>query len=181
MIPTPLTRVELLHKLEQRIAAETTNGWLFPQRRTVKGFYGTGSFVIVGWRPAARSTFPDDGANKLLYDILAEYGLENSHLTNVVKSRGEKDEPDPTDYALHKEIFLRELDILGAPYAVAPMGNAYDRVKALLSARGISPIAQLPQYASMNYGPDSINKFRRGIADLAALARRNGWNPPAVA
>ena len=35
----------------------------------------------------SHSPFPDEGANRLFYDILAEYGLENAHLTNVIKSQ----------------------------------------------------------------------------------------------
>jgi len=150
---------------------------LFPQRRAVSGFLGTGPIVIVGWRPS-HSPFPDEGANRLFYDILAEHGLENTHLTNVIKSRGRKSEPDPEDLSVHEEIFWREIEIISAPYAVAPMGNEYyDRISALLLARGIKPIARLPQYASMNYGQDSVAAFRRAIADLAAVARRHKWIP----
>jgi hypothetical protein len=58
------------------------------------------------------------------------------------------------------------------------MGNEYyDRIAALLLARGVKPIARLPQYASMNYGPDQVAAFRRAIADLAAVARRYKWIP----
>ncbi len=85
MIPTPLTSAQLLNQLQQRITADVKDAWLFPQRRAVAGFLGGGLPVIVGWRPAW-STFPDDGANRLFYDILTECGLENAHLTNVVRA-----------------------------------------------------------------------------------------------
>ena len=176
MIPTPLPPAQLLHQLQQRITTEIKDAWLFPQRRAVSGFLGTGPIVIVGWRPSP-SAFPDDGANRLFYDILTEYGIENAHLTNVVKSRGRKGESDPEDLALQEEIFWRELEIISAPYAVAPMGDAYDRVAALLMSRGVKPIARLPQYASMNYGPDRVAAFRIAVSDLAAVARRNRWIP----
>jgi hypothetical protein len=177
MIPTPLPPAQLLHQLQQRITTEIKDAWLFPQRRAVGGFLGTGPIVIVGWRPS-HSPFTDEGANRLFYDILTEYGLENTHLTNVVKTRGRKGEPDPGDLPVHERIFGRELEIISASYAVAPMGNEYyDRIAALLLARGVKPIARLPQYASMNYGQDQVAIFRRAIADLAAVARRNKWNP----
>jgi hypothetical protein len=177
MIPIPLPPAQLLHELQQRITTEIKDAWLFPQRRAVGGFLGTGPIVIVGWRPS-HSPFPDEGANRLFYDILTEYGLENAHLTNVIKSRGRKGDPDPEDLPVHEEIFWRELEITSAPYAVAPMGNEYyDRIAALLLARGVKPIARLPQYASMNYGPDQVAAFRRAIADLAAVARRYKWIP----
>jgi len=174
MIPTPLSTTQLLHQLQQRITAEINDAWLFPQRRAVGGFLGTGPIVIVGWRPSP-SEFPDDGANRLFYDILTEHGIENAHLTNVVKSRGRRGEADPEDFPLHEEIFWRELEIISVPYAVAPMGDAYDRVAALLMKRGVQPVARLPQYASMNYGPDRVTAFRSAVAGLAAVSRRNRW------
>ncbi len=170
MIPPPLSKAQLLHQLQQRILAEVKDPWLFPQRGTVSGFLGTGPIVIVGWRPAW-SSFPDEGANKLFYDILKENDIEDAHLTNIVKSRGRRDEPDPEDLAFHEEIFWRELEIISAQYAVAPMGNAYDRVAALLMTKGVKPIARLPQYASMNYGSDRVAVFRSAIADLAKVAK----------
>lgn len=174
MIPSPLSKAQLLHELERRIIAEVKDAWLFPERGAVRGFGGTAPIVIVGWRPSW-SPFPNDGANKLLYEILTEFGLENVHLTNVIKSRGHKDEPDPSNFALHEEIFARELEILGAWQGVAPMGRAYERVAALTLNHGANPIARLPQYASMNHGQSQIDAFRKAIGDLATIARRNGW------
>ncbi len=176
MIPSPFSKAQLLHQLEQRIASELKDVWLFPQRGAVSGFLGTAPIVIVGWRPS-RSPFPNVDANKAFYDILTEFGLENAHLTNVIKSRGRKDEPDPSNFPLHEEIFVRELEILDAWHGVVPMGSAYDRVAALTLNRGMKPIARLPQYASMNYGQSQIDGFRKGIGNLAAIARRNGWIP----
>ena len=176
MIPSPLSKAQLLHQLQQRITSEVKDAWLFPQRGAVSGFLGTSPIVIVGWRPSW-SPFPNEDANKLLYEILIEFGLENAHLTNVIKSRGRKDEPDPDNFVLHKDIFMRELEILSASHGVVPMGNAYERVAALILNQGAKPIARLPQYASMNYGPDRIDLFRNTIADIAGIARRNGWIP----
>jgi hypothetical protein len=176
MIPTPLPSLQLLQQLQQRITTETKDAWLFPQRRAVSGFLGTGPLVIVGWRPSW-STFPGDGANRLFYDILTEHGLENAHLTNIVKSRGRKGESDPEDFAVHESIFWRELEIVAGVHAVAPMGTSYERVAALLLKRGVKPIYRLRQYAAMNFGPDQAAAFRSEIAELAAIARRNLWIP----
>ena len=131
MIPTPLSPTQMLHRLQEQVISEIKDAWLFPQRRAVSGFLGTGPIVFVGWRPSF-SPFADDGANRLFYDILTEFGLENAHLTNVVKSRGQKDEADPVDFASHEDIFWRELEIVSGAGAVVPMGTAYDRVSALL-------------------------------------------------
>lgn len=176
MIPNPLPAPQLLHQLKQHITTEIKDAWLFPQRRVVSGFLGTGPIVIVGWRPSW-SPFSDDGANRQFYEILTEHGLEDAHLTNIVKSRGHKGEADPLDFALHEEIFWRELEVISAPFAVVPMGDAYDRVADLLISRGIKPLARLPQYASMNYGPERVTAFRSTVAQVAAVARRNKWIP----
>ena len=174
MIPPLLPPAELLRQLKTRIESEIENFWLYPARRAVKGFFGTAPITIVGWRPSW-SSFPDEGANKLYYDILTGCGLENAHLTNFVKSRGRKDDPDPTDMRLHEEIFLRELEIVSGYRAVVPMGPAYEKVSGLLSAHGIRPIYRLRQYASMNYGADKVEEFRHETNELSAIARREGW------
>ncbi len=178
MIPTPLSKPQLLHQLERQIAKEVKDYWLFPQRGAVSGFLGTAPIVIVGWRPAW-SSFPDEGANKLFYEILSQSGLHNAHLTNFIKSRGHKDEPDPENLTLHQDIFMRELEILNAWHGVVPMGSAYERITPLMLNRGSKPLFRLPQYASMNYGASQISTFRRGIEDLARVAAEKGWiNPP---
>ncbi len=174
MIPSPLSRIQLLHELEQQIKTEVQNPWLFPQRGAVSGFLGTAPIVLVGWRPTW-STFPNEGANKLFYEILTELGLENAHLTNAIKSRGHKDEPDPSNLALHEEIFARELEILNASHCVVTMGGSRERVTEILKKRGAKVLCHLPQYASMNYGPSQIAAFREATAGLAAIARRNEW------
>jgi hypothetical protein len=176
MIPTPLPTTQLLHQLQQHVTTGIKDAWLFPPRHGVSGFGGTLPVVIVGWRPA-RNSFPDDGANRLFYDILAKNDLENAHLTNVVKSQGDKNEPDPEDFASHEEIFWRELEIVSGHHGVAPLGTAYDRVAALLMKRGLKPIYRLPHYASMNYEPvlDKVEAFRSAVVELAAIAQRNRW------
>lgn len=174
MIPAPLSRIQLLHKLEQRINTEVQDPWLFPQRGAVSGFLGTAPIVLVGWRPSW-SSFPNEGANKLFYEILTEFGLENAHLTNAIKSRGHKDEPDPRNLELHEEIFIRELEILNASHGVVTMGGSRERVAGILLKRGAKVLCHLPQYASMNYGVSQIAAFRKAIEDLAAIARRNEW------
>jgi hypothetical protein len=166
VIPDPLSKTQLLQKLRDRIESEIANPWFYPQRGTVAGFLGSGPLIIVGWRPSM-SMFPDEGANRLFYEILSEAGLENAHLTNFIKSRGRKGEPDPPDRARHESIFDEEFRIISPPCLVAPMGDAYDGVAAFLMQRGARPVARLPQYASMNYGQPQITTFRRAVKQLA--------------
>jgi len=67
MIPSPLSKAQLMHQLEQRIAFEVKDAWLFPQRGAVSGFLGTAPIVMVGWWPSW-SPFPNEGGNKLSYE-----------------------------------------------------------------------------------------------------------------
>ena len=110
------------------------------------------------------------------YEILARFGLEDSHLTNFVKSRGSKGEPDPGNLSVHKQFFADELERIGRPYLVVPMGrDAKDPISAFLLAHGTQPYAIVPSYATMWHGDDNIERFTRKVEELAAKARRDGW------
>jgi hypothetical protein len=174
MIPNPPSKHLLLHQLQERIQSTVQDAWFFPQRGTVAGFLGTGPVVIVGRRPSW-GTFSDEGGNHLFYEILCEFGLENAHLTNFLKSRGNRGDPDPPDRAVQEAFFDEEVRIISPPCLVASMGDAYDQVSTFLLSRGASVIARLPQYASMNYGPAQVDGFRTAVEQLANTARRNGW------
>ena len=174
MLPNPPSKQLLLHQLQERIQSTVQDAWFFPQRGTITGFLGTGPMVIVGRRPAW-STFADEGANHLFYEILCEFGLENAHLTNFLKSRGRRGDPDPPDREVQEAFFDEELQIISPPCLVASMGDAYDPVSAFLISKDASVIARLPQYASMNYGSAQVDSFRRAIEQLANTSRRNGW------
>ena len=174
MLPNPPSKHLLLHQLQERIQSTIQDAWFFPQRGTVAGFLGVGPVVIVGRRPAW-STFSDEGENRLFYEILGEFGLENAHLTNFLKSRGKREDPDPPDREVQEAFFDEELRIISPPCLVAPMGDAYNQVSAFLLSKGASVIARLPQYASMKYGPERVDRFRTAVEQLANTARRNGW------
>lgn len=173
MFSNPLPPGLLLRQLQEEIQSTIVDSWLFPQRGTIAGFLGAGPVVIVGRRPGL-GDFRDESA-ELFYGILAEFGLENAHLTNFIKSRGKREDPDPSDRDVHERFFNRELEIISAKYAVATMGDAYDQVSAFLFTKGVRPVARLPQYASMKYGAGQVAKFRTAIQQLASMARRNAW------
>ena len=176
MIPEPQSRTAMLRGLQDEIeSALGENAWLFPERRSVGGFYGTGSLVIVGLRPGMGS-FADVGENKLFYEILAEEGLERAHLTNYIKTRGRKGDPLPDDLVVHQGFFRRELDIVLGRDCVATMGqDAHEVLGEYLKSIGRQPIFRLVQYASMKYG--SEDRFRAEIRSLAQLVQRNGCQP----
>jgi hypothetical protein len=173
MIPNPASRVTLLQNLKSEIESNLSDTWLFPSRRGVGGFMGTSSLIIVGRRPAMHD-FPDSDANKYFYDILTEYGLENAHLTNYIKTRGGKGEADPLDMAPHERILGRELEVLLGTQWVVPMGDAFPYVSRFLERFGAKPFYKLNQYASMNYGTGNIESFRGQIAEIASLVKRAG-------
>ncbi len=174
-LPESPSKQLMLHQLQDRINSVVQNAWFFPQRGTVAGFLGTGPIVIVGRQPAEQSSFPDDGANHLFYEILCEFGLENAHLTDFWKSRRKTGEPQPPDAGVQESFFDEELRIVAPPCVVATLGDAHAYVSPFLLERGARVIAKLPHYASMNYGSARIDSFRRAIENLTNTARRNGW------
>lgn len=59
--------------------------WFFPPCGKVKGFFGTGEVFLVCERPST-GTFPSN-ADKLFYKFIEKYGLEDAHITDLIKCR----------------------------------------------------------------------------------------------
>ena len=61
--------------------------WFFPPYNNVKGFFGTEGVVFICKIPSTgRGTFPDPNV-KMFYDLIDKHGLENAHITDLVKCR----------------------------------------------------------------------------------------------
>lgn len=96
---TPDPKEQRLLKLTKKIESKIPNAWLFPVDPripgSVRGFLGGGRIMCVAERPSTgKGTFPDRSV-RLLYDLLDELEIGDSHLTDVIKSRGKVDEPYP--------------------------------------------------------------------------------------
>jgi hypothetical protein len=103
-----------LLRLKHSIETTIPDAWLFPVDPDfphVRSFLGTGALMCVAERPSMGRVFPDATVRRL-YRLLDELGLGDSHLTDLIKSRGKVTDPYPTDLGPHKAVFDAELDIV---------------------------------------------------------------------
>lgn len=161
-----------LKKLKLDIEKSVQNYWLFSNdpRPEVKGFLGTGPFMLVGERP---STGKSGGRSlKRLYDLLVELNIENSHLTDVIKSREKVGAPYPSDMTLHKEIFDKEIKIVQPQYILAFGQKVYDLLQFSMSGKGIK-IYQVHHYAYARRGKQAELSFKKKFRDVVQKCRGN--------
>jgi len=96
--------------------------WKFPKDGTIEGFMGTGPVFIVGDQPS-RSEWPPSHPNrKAFYSALKRLGLENAHLTDLYKKRGQCSELRralPSDFGYRLAFFKREIELLKPTQIVA--------------------------------------------------------------
>lgn len=102
-----------LQNLERDIKRDIPNHWLFPTENAVQGFMGTGgkhSVMFIGERPSSA----ERGINsyrKKFYQVLQQFNLQDSHLTDLIKSRGKVKDAYP-DLQNDWRFFKRELAII---------------------------------------------------------------------
>ena len=106
--------------------------WLFPSEPLVKGFMGLGRFFVVGDQPSTDPWPVEHPHRRAYYDLLADEGVGDAHLTDLYKKRGQAGELKnglPTDFQEHLEFFLKEVDIL-QPTTILAMGkDAYNLLR----------------------------------------------------
>ncbi len=121
MLPTHLLS---LPDIAAHIEAQS-GWWLFPSEPTIRGFLGDGDVFFVGDQPSTSPWPRTDRGRRAFYDGLEAAGLENAHLTDLVKSRakaGALKHGLPADFNDHVELFRRELDLL-KPRRVVAVGH----------------------------------------------------------
>src|SRR5258706_5646151 len=82
--------------------------WCYPCEEVVRGFMGTGKLFIVGDQPSTSSWSVDHPHRRAFYDLLAEVGAGNAHLTDLYKRRGSAGDLKrglPSDFDDHLKIF----------------------------------------------------------------------------
>ena len=133
-------KVRRLLELKKRIEMSIPEAWLFPvdpQVPSVRGFLGAGSIMCVAERPSTGKAFPDPSV-RLLYNLLEELEIGDSHLTDVIKSRGKVGDPYPEEMRLHKEVFDQEIDII-RPRCIVTFGQkVFDLLQFTLAGSGIA-------------------------------------------
>jgi hypothetical protein len=118
--------------LEQDIKHDLSNEklWLFPtdEVKKVMGFKGSGGdkkLMFVGERPSSEKHGKEAG-REFLYDIINEFNIGESHLTDLVKSRGNANDPYPASIHHHWRFFRRELAIVEPNLVFALSKKVYD-------------------------------------------------------
>jgi len=117
-----------LHEMAKRID-DTDDWWRFPSEPVVKGFMGTGSFVV-GDQPSTSEWDEWNPNRRAFYDLLAQIGLPNAHLTDLYKKRGRSGSLRaglPGDFQEQIEFFRAELALL-KPTRVVALGHLAHRL-----------------------------------------------------
>ena len=132
-MPALLTdeKTQKLRQLAEEVHAQR-GWWLFPSEPLVKGFMGLGSFFIVGDQPSTDPWPVEHPHRRAYYDLLADEGVGEAHLTDLYKKRGQAGELKnglPADFQEHLQFFLKEVDLL-QPTTILAMGkDAYNLLR----------------------------------------------------
>lgn len=156
-----------LEQLQTEIYATIDNAWLFPESEGIGGFLGTGPIMIVAERPST-GTFGSK-ADRLLYSLLGEYGAADTHLTDVIKSRGRVDDAYPANLAPDKSFFDRELEIVQPKRIIAFGDKVHDMLKFMLAGHGI-PVLKTWHYANGGRWPKRADIFIEQMRNACHLS-----------
>ncbi len=104
--------------------------WLFPPENSIQGFMGRGPIFIVGDQPSRSEWSLGHPNRRVFYDTLLKLGLQNAHLTDLYKKRGENNELElglPDDFLDHLSILQKEIEIL-RPTRIVALGQLAQRL-----------------------------------------------------
>lgn len=122
---------EQLRAFRKKMLTTIPDPWLFPKVKRVQGFMGVGPVAFVAERP---STGPfASPADRLLYGLFETYGVENSHLSDVIKSREKVGEPH-FNMTLHRRVFDRAIEIVRPKLVIAFGQGVYDLLQFALAS-----------------------------------------------
>lgn len=151
-----------LQRLKQKIDAIIPDAWVFPTQGNVHGFLGTGPIMFVAERPATgKSGGP---AFRLLYNLLEKLGVGNSHLTDIIKSRGKVGEPYPKEMGPHKRIFDLEMRIIRPRIIITFGQKVYDLLQFTLAGADIN-IRRVYHYAYTRRGAEKAAMFEKQLRE----------------
>jgi uracil-DNA glycosylase len=162
-----------LLQLKKRIEATIPDAWLFPVDPgipRVQGFLGRGPIMCVAERPSTGKTFPDPSVRRL-YHLLDELDIADSHLTDVVKSRGRVDEPYPENLRPHRDVFDEEIAIVQPRCIIAFGRKVFDLLQFTLAGSGIK-IYPVHHYAYARRGAKAAAAFEERFREAVRKCRQ---------
>ncbi len=162
---TKEAKIQHLELLRNEIISTLTDTWLFPTLEPVQGFLGNGPVMFVGERPSTGS-FNDKPA-RLLYSLLEKYGVADSHLTDVIKTREKVGQPYPEDMSPHWRIFNREIEIVEPRLIIAFGPKVYDLLQFSLAGSGVK-LQVVRHYSSTRWGAERVIAFDEQIRQAVA-------------
>lgn len=68
-----------------KMDTQFNTAWFFPEHNGVKGYLGTARLILAAINPSY-GQFPSKPVS-FFYDCLSEFGLQNVHITDIIKSR----------------------------------------------------------------------------------------------
>jgi uracil-DNA glycosylase len=166
-------RDKRLTQLKEKIEATIPNAWVFPVDSalpSVRGFLGRGPIMCVAERPSTGKKFPDASVRRL-YGLLDKLGIADSHLTDVIKSRGKVGEPYPDDMRVEKEVFDEEIDIVRPCCIVAFGQKVFDLLQFTLADSRIK-VYRAHHYAYARRGADAAEAFERTFREAIGKCRQ---------
>jgi uracil-DNA glycosylase len=160
------SRHERLLQLKKTIEETISDAWLFPvdpEIPRVQGFLGSGPIMCVAERPSTGKAFPDSSVRRL-YQLLDKLDIPDSHLTDVVKSRGRVNEPYPKNLLPHKEAFDQEFEIVQPRCVIAFGHKVFDLLQFTLAGKNVK-IYRVHHYAYARRGAKAAAAFEARFRD----------------
>ena len=119
---------ELKENIEQYAKKTNQEVWFYPEYKNVLGFSGMQDIILLGLNPSS-GMFPST-KDKLFYNLLKEKGLEEIHITDLIKVRAKNkhvSELITNDNLMKEQInfLLDELDII-KPKIIISIGGQCD-------------------------------------------------------
>jgi hypothetical protein len=180
-----INRQRELEELRERIVRDLyldqwRDVWFFPPHNGVEGWRGTGPVFFVGLNPST-TEFPNE-ADRRFYAALAAHGLNDAHLTDILKERASTGRlqhllQDPGTMERHRRYFLEELRILQPRLIVGVGQQAQQRLEQWLP-NGRQPWP-MPHYSPRIRSAANWQAVTDAIAAIRAERDRLVAGPPA--
>jgi hypothetical protein len=146
--------------------------WFFPAEPSVEGFLGTGKIFIVGDQPSTDSWGIAHPHRRAFYDLLAAETAGNCHLTDLYKRRGlagELKKEIPKDFDEHREVLLKEVELLRPSTILALGWDSYNLLlKHTPEFKGI--LKRVWHFGAVRHG--NLMQFQTSLREAISHARQ---------